>query len=219
MLESISGPWVCFGDFIIVISDDEKAGGKLGSFSTPNYLKDMLFNLGVVDLGYSGNKFTWHNKSWGRHAIRERLDRGIASIDWRLKFPKVIIHHLGTINSDNCPILLVTNPSEDSTPRPFRLEAAWTRDPRCHGVIQRAWNKEVRGSRGYRLDRMQQSTCEAFKKWNKKEFGHTQERIKVLSFQLQEIQKEEPTEENCKVEVKLQAGMNEWLAGDELLWR
>ena len=80
----------------------------LGSFSTPNYLKDMLFNLGVVDLGYSRNKFTWHNKSWGRHAIRERLDRGIASIDWRLKFPKVIIHHLGTINSDNCPILLVT---------------------------------------------------------------------------------------------------------------
>ena len=66
---------------------------------------------------------------------------------------------------------------------------------------------------------MQQSTCEAFKKWNKKEFGHTQERIKVLPFQLQEIQKEEPTEENCKVEVKLQVGMNEWLVGDELLWR
>jgi hypothetical protein len=53
----------------------------VGNSSAPNYLKDMLFDMGAVDLGFTGSKFTWHNKRWGRHAIRERLDRGIANID------------------------------------------------------------------------------------------------------------------------------------------
>jgi hypothetical protein len=81
LLESIKGLWVCFGDFNVMISEEETAGGKLRDSSRPNYLKDLLFDLGVVNLGFSGNKFTWHNKRWGRQAIKERLDCGIANMD------------------------------------------------------------------------------------------------------------------------------------------
>ena len=42
LLESIEGPWLCFGDFNVVMDDSEKVGGKCGSSSAPNFLRDIL---------------------------------------------------------------------------------------------------------------------------------------------------------------------------------
>ena len=39
-----------------------------------------MFDLGAIDLGCSRNKFTWTKGRWGNAAIKERLDRGLASI-------------------------------------------------------------------------------------------------------------------------------------------
>jgi exonuclease III len=171
VLESIEGSWVCIGDFNMIVEEEEKEGGKPGCASAPNFLKDLIFYLGVVDLGFSGNKFTWTNKRWGKNSIRERLDRGLSNINWRLKFPKAAIYHLGAIKSDHCPILLDTNPSESFTPRPFKFEAAWTRDFKSFEVVDKAWNEEVRGSECFKLCRKQQATKLALKRRNKEEFG------------------------------------------------
>ena len=62
LLVSINGPWACFGDFNVVVDDSEKEGGKLRGPSTPNFLKELLFDLATVDLSFSGCQFTWRNK-------------------------------------------------------------------------------------------------------------------------------------------------------------
>jgi hypothetical protein len=74
LLESLDGPWVCLGDFNTILEDSGKEGGNAA-----NFLRELLFNLGAVNLGYTGNKFTWCNKRLGKCCIRERLDRGIAN--------------------------------------------------------------------------------------------------------------------------------------------
>jgi hypothetical protein len=57
LLVSIQGPWTCFGDFNVIIDDFEE-GGKLGGSSTPSFLKELLFYLAFVDLGFNGCQFT-----------------------------------------------------------------------------------------------------------------------------------------------------------------
>ena len=74
------------------------------------------------------------------------MDRGISSMSWRLVFPKATIRHLGAINSNHCPTLLDTQPDDHYLPRPFRFEAAWSRDTKCYGIIDEAWKEEVEGS-------------------------------------------------------------------------
>ena len=64
ILESFQGPWVCFGDFNYIVNAEEKYGGVKGGTSAPNYLKELMFDLGAIDLGYSGNKFTWAKGRW-----------------------------------------------------------------------------------------------------------------------------------------------------------
>ena len=58
LLETYQGPWVCMGYFNFTVNEEEKKGGRKGSSSAPNYLKELMFEFGAIDLGYSGSKFT-----------------------------------------------------------------------------------------------------------------------------------------------------------------
>ena len=121
LLQSINGPWMCFGDFNCVVEESEKEEGNRGNTSTPNFLKELLFELEAIDLGFSGNQFTWWNKRWGRGTIRERLDCAISNPSWRLAYPKASVFHLGAINSDHAPLLVDTNPADDFCRRILNL--------------------------------------------------------------------------------------------------
>lgn len=122
MLESHEGPWVGLGDFNFTLNENEKFGGKKGSSSAPNYLKELTFDFGAIDLGFSGNKYTWAKGKWGNAPIKRRLDRGIASISWGLAYPKASIALLRAIKSDHTPPLLNHSPIVLSSSKPSRLE-------------------------------------------------------------------------------------------------
>lgn len=180
LLEAHHGPWAYIVDFNFIINDDEQSGGKKGSTFATNYLKELLFEFNVVDLGYSGNKFTSAKGKWGSVTIKRRLDRRVASISWRLAYQKASITHLGAIKSNDTPILLNTNPSDSFVHRPFQFEAVWLRDESCHSVIDKAWNMEALDSDFVKLYKRQALTRDALKKWNKEVFGCCQDRINNL---------------------------------------
>ncbi|XP_050249078.1 uncharacterized protein LOC126696366 [Quercus robur] len=114
---------MCFGDFNFVLNEDEALSGKNGSSST-NYLKDLMFEVHAIDLGYSGGKYTWVKGKWGNAAIKRRLDRGIANISRRLAYPRATITHLGAIGPDHTSIVLNMNPQSCFAHQPFRFEVA-----------------------------------------------------------------------------------------------
>ncbi|XP_030970473.1 uncharacterized protein LOC115990841 [Quercus lobata] len=199
LLAAHQGPWVCVGDFNCILNEDEQIGGCKGSSSTTNYLKELMFNLNSVDLGYSGNKFTWAKGKWGNAVIKRRLDRGVASISWRLAYPKITVSHLSAINSNHAPILLDTCLADSFAHRPFRFEAVWLRDEGCKPVIESTWNKEVHRLDFVKLYKKQVATRDALRKWNK-EIRH-------------------PSPVNELAEQSLQAELFEWLIRSEILWR
>ncbi len=173
----------------------------------------------MIDLRFASNKFTWCNKRWGKWCIKEKLDRGIANASWRLTFPKAVVFHLGAINSDHSPILLDTNPLDHPAPRPFRFIEAWIRDPRCADIINGAWKIEFFGCESLKLCKKQTTTKHALKKWNREEFGFCQYKINELSNQIKILQSQHTTEDNGRLEVKLQGELNEWMARNESLWK
>ena len=73
LLESHQGPWAVMGDFNFIVNEEEQLGGNKGGLSAINYLKELLFELNAVDLGYSGNKFTWARGKWGKLLSKEGL--------------------------------------------------------------------------------------------------------------------------------------------------
>lgn len=218
LLDSHQGPWMCFGDFNFVLNENEALGGRKGSSSTNN-LKDLMFEVGAIDLGFSSGKYTWAIGKWETIAIKRRLDRGIANISWRLAYPKATLSHLGAIVSDHTPIVLDTSPQAGFAHRPFKFEVAWLRDERCALVIDSAWNDEALGSDLIKQCKKQVAIRDALKKWNKEVFRNCQERINSLMQRIKDIQRQPPLNQSGDLEAALQAELTKWLLQSEAIWR
>ena len=74
------------------------------------------------------------------------------------------------------------------------------RDPRCGGIIRKAWNSVVEGSHAYVLYRKQKLTTKALSKWNREVFGHSNSMIKELSTKNLEVQAQDITKVNARAE-------------------
>lgn len=89
----------------------------------------MENDKGLLNLGFSGNLFTWNNQRGGKHNIQERPDRSFKNDEWRLMFQQASISHLASLDFDQRPILLKLYHVRMSRSKPFRFEGMWTRDP------------------------------------------------------------------------------------------
>lgn len=94
----------------------------------------MRFN----GLGFSRPRYTLTNKHkvWSRN-IKERLDRGLDSPNWKFLFPLAIIKHLPRPCLHNCPIMLICEARKVNC-KPFKLR--FTIDPNFHDFIRGQWS-------------------------------------------------------------------------------
>ncbi|KAK9992681.1 hypothetical protein SO802_027666 [Lithocarpus litseifolius] len=79
-------PWVCAGDFNEILRGHEKLGGAPRREVEMEAFRDVVDELGFVDLRFTGKKFTWIGKR-GEAMILERLDRAFATLAWLELFP------------------------------------------------------------------------------------------------------------------------------------
>jgi hypothetical protein len=132
---NFSGAWLCISYFNIILDQSKKAGGLPYACSSWNFFRNFMNTQGMVDLGSSGNPFTWSNHREGRHQIKQQLDRGIASTSWISLFPSFSIRHLPDDSSDHNPLILYTAVSQLPLSKPFRFEEYWMKHPECLSVI------------------------------------------------------------------------------------
>ncbi|KAK4729617.1 hypothetical protein R3W88_022605 [Solanum pinnatisectum] len=98
--------WCSVGDYNVVTSIEEKLGGVPYNMRKSIDFISVIEACGLVDLGLSGQKFTWTNKRGIHHRIWKRLDRALANDTWLEKMPQTTITHLPTVGSDHCPLLM-----------------------------------------------------------------------------------------------------------------
>lgn len=127
--------------------------------------------MGMVDIGFNGNSFTWCNKRSGEANIREILDRMVTSMDWKIQFDRAGVIHLNSSTPNHSLILLCSVIDHASKPKPFRFLEAWARDPSSERVVHEAWNKRsVHGNRMMTITQIR-NTTRAFQSWKKNSFG------------------------------------------------
>ncbi|KAI8028987.1 hypothetical protein LOK49_LG01G02520 [Camellia lanceoleosa] len=109
--------------------------------------RSFVDGCGLLDLGYHGFPFTWRNNRHTEGYIVERLDRVLASADWRVSFDRATVTHCECVGSDHNSLLLDLYPH---TVRPrswFKFDSWWIGERDCKTTIQRSWEAIIPGSR------------------------------------------------------------------------
>jgi hypothetical protein len=213
------GPWLCIGDFNMILSQSTTFGGRPYACSLNDPFHNFLDSFSMIDLGFSGNPFTWSNKQQGSHLIKEQLDRGLATSQWIHLFPHFSIQHLLAYLYDHNLIILDIAAPDLSLPRPFRFEEFWTFDPSCSRVVSNAWVKSFHGSPDYILSKKLKATKAALEVWNSTRFGNIKKRIASTLCQLDVIQQSMPSAHSFGQELNLQLNLDNLLFQEEPLWR
>ena len=177
-------PWVLAGDFNEPLLDDDKFGGRAVSINRSLHFKDCLDNCNMMDIGFSGPRFTWTNKREVQGLIQERIDRFFVNPSWCLLFPEAKVVHLTRCHSDHCPVLLeLTLASRGERKRLFKFQTYWLTDLTFPKVVSQAWEQT-------------HSLAEAIEKftkdaglWNKVHFGNIFAKKKNIKARLNGIQR------------------------------
>lgn len=72
-------PWLLLGDFNEVLTGEDKFGGKSINLNKALDFKDCLDSCNLLDLGFSGPKYTWSNHRELTDLILEIIDRCFAN--------------------------------------------------------------------------------------------------------------------------------------------
>ncbi|KAA3488752.1 reverse transcriptase [Gossypium australe] len=95
------------------------------------------------DLGFRGRWFTWERGRQRSTNIRERLDRGVATLNWVELFSYYQVEHLSHSFSDHCPVLLDTLGGERNVhgnkKHEFWFEAKWCLDSTFEDLVKNWW--------------------------------------------------------------------------------
>ena len=68
-------PWVMAGDFNKPLIKEDKYRGRAVSVNRSLLFKECLDKCSMIDIGFTGARFTWTNKSPIQSLIQERIDR------------------------------------------------------------------------------------------------------------------------------------------------
>ena len=114
-------PWLCAGDFNEILKSHEKLGGVPRKESELRAFRNMVDECELLDLGYTGLKFTWRGtRPCG--VVFKRLDRAFANSAWLELNPTTRVQHFRAHSSDHNPILIRPEGILPVWNKPFHFE-------------------------------------------------------------------------------------------------
>jgi hypothetical protein len=226
LLRFLSGlspcPWLCMGDFNEVVNLSEIKGKTIRHRRQMENFQKTLEECQLCDLGFKGPKYTWINGRDGDDFIKERLDRAVANVNWRMMFEDMEVQVMARRSSDHHPILLnlVNNKKlAKGKKRLFRMEASWSKQAEFAEVIKNSWTARCqRGDPWITVQEKMKRCQKTIQVWVKKVVHATEESIREKSRALEMIQTEERGQAK-EEEVQLKNEIENLLEQEEVKWK
>ncbi|WOK94327.1 hypothetical protein Cni_G03029 [Canna indica] len=115
-------PWLLLGDFNCILNQDDKKGGL--PFRLTSHIQNFrsfITHANLIDLNFTGPKFTWCNNKKGEARILTMLDRAFSNLAWLNSFGNSTVKHFVRTASDHNPLLLNLNPDMSRKNKLFKF--------------------------------------------------------------------------------------------------
>nr|XP_045088271.1 uncharacterized protein LOC123496916 [Aegilops tauschii subsp. strangulata] len=212
-------PWVVIGDFNEVLHAHEHDGVGQRSQVQIDAFRDAIDTCSLLDIGYTGNSWTFEKKVTGGTFTRVRLDRCVATPEWMLAFPQAELEHKVAASSDHAPLLLRLDHVHACRkgPKPFKYELAWERHPDLVGVVEIGWkDKPVESVAG--IQGKLTLLSDDLSTWERNHFGSVRREISELEKQLDILRSDPSRYAPTHLETKIAGRLVELYHHEEILW-
>lgn len=217
-----SALWLCCGDFNEILSSEQKQGGLPKPLRQMQEFRETLLHSELVELGFSGNVFTWDNGRLGEDFMQERLDRACATLAWRDLFPHAKVTHIQASYLDHVPLLITTSKPTNLGKRkklPRRFEEKWVSHPMCEEVIWEAWGMEVLNKSPMFILFEKIKKCRTtLVDWSRITFGNAKSTLQEKQVVLDKLSMQNMVE-HLQTFNALKTEINTILHQDELFWQ
>lgn len=82
LAEFISLSWITIGDLNVIGVSWEKSGGMSVFPAKTQELQTFFTEVSMVEVSFTGNPFTWHNRRYNSAFVKERIDIIIVNLEW-----------------------------------------------------------------------------------------------------------------------------------------
>ncbi|KAF5446820.1 hypothetical protein F2P56_032419 [Juglans regia] len=176
-------------------------------------------NVGLSDMRYSGNRFSWCNGQEGTSRSWACLDRALISAEVISVFPEAHLEYLSRITSDHAPMVMrLKNPPSKYGSSPFKFQQMWVKHEAFMACVADVWEEEVEAIGMARLAIKLKKLKSRLRIWNREVFGSTlmnikflEERVEILEQKLQELFNDEDEQDYLVTNIEL----NSWKEREE----
>ncbi|XP_057756096.1 uncharacterized protein LOC130975298 [Arachis stenosperma] len=178
-----------------------------------------------VDIGMVGRPFTWTNRRQGKDLVKERLDRYLVGMGWKLKFPNAVVHRLTKSGSDHAPILMETKPQSWHSKRCFKYQEHWSREDDVKRIVGEVWKIEVVGSAMFSVAQKLKECRHRLVQWQITHKANFRKEIEDLQASLEELRVaginggEEITRLEEKLELAYMKEESYWREKSRIKWQ
>ncbi|KAL8151049.1 hypothetical protein V2J09_020857 [Rumex salicifolius] len=210
-------PWLLMGDFNETRLLSERTGDSDNMRRRCEKFNNWIDEMCLVDIGFSGPKYTWSRGREHSTRICARLDRGLCNIEWHTLFEDGAIQHLPANQSDHSPLLMSIRSFEDYRPREqsFKFQVAWLLHHEFQTFLAQNWRH------GVELPQALSNLALQLGEWNKEVFGNLFRNRDRLWRRIEGAQKdlnENPTEGLLHLERRLRRKLDTVLEQIHLFW-
>ncbi|XP_019258031.1 PREDICTED: uncharacterized protein LOC109236321 [Nicotiana attenuata] len=117
LASDMESPWLVGGDFNVILSEEEKYGGRPLYLSEVEDFAHCVDTCASYDLGFKGSLYTWWNGRLDINCIFKRLDRFSANQKFLDLFPSLEVEHCTQLKSESPtirPLYLTEGPRHNS---------------------------------------------------------------------------------------------------------
>ena len=142
MGQSVILPWLIAGDFNASMSPKDRLAGAP---VTENEIKDFsncVKVMGINELQWKGNYYTWNNKQNGNARISSRIDRAFGNDAWMEKWGHVIVEYDNPGVSDHSPMQLMLHQGYQQVRVNFKFFNVWIEHESFLELVETVWKKE-----------------------------------------------------------------------------
>lgn len=165
-------PWMVGGDFNVILNEDEKLGGLDLEQSEAMDFAQCINSCALLEVKFTGSKFTWWNGRINQECIFKRLDRVLVNSEFLSIFPVTEATHMIREGSDHTPIHVSANSETGNMVKPFKFQNFWCTH---HGFVETVnmnWKADFLGDPFLVLHAKIKNVKRALTDWNKAVVGN-----------------------------------------------